>query len=667
MRVLIAEDDSVSRDLLSAVLNKAGHEVIVTTDGLQAWEVMREPGAPRLAILDWLMPGMDGLEVLKRIRARSSEHIPYIIMLTCKTDKADIIAGLGAGASDYLTKPFNVGELLARIEVGQRMVEMKKSLDAKVEELRLALQEQSLLLKSLRRSKELLSKSQEIARIGSWELEPGTEGLIWSDEFYRILGIDPRNIEPAYELFLESVHPEDRDTVHAVHSAHSPREENGYELEYRILNRSSGETRFVHEKSVNELDASGKVIRSIGMIMDITEQKRAREEREKLQSQLYQAQKMESIGTLTGGISHDFNNLLQAMSGNIELLLANKSQDHPEVNRLRTVEKLLSRSAGLIRQLLTFSRKAEPVRQLLDLNQEILSAVKILERTIPKMVRIEVHTRDHIRLVHADSVQIEQILLNLGINAADAMPGGGRLTFETRNIDLDEQFSRTHPRTSPGKYVLLMVSDTGRGMDKTTQNHIFDPFFTTKDRGKGTGLGLATVYGIVKSHGGHITCYSEIGQGTTFKIYLPAAKQEQEDETRKEPPATVSVKGTETILVVDDDQEILEVTAEGLNDWGYQVLGAASGEQALEIYQQNTSRIDLVLMDLNMPGMGGYRSMQRMMDINPQVRVLITTGYSITQAAQPGKPGAAGIICKPFQLKELMLKIREILDSVKNQ
>jgi signal transduction histidine kinase/CheY-like chemotaxis protein len=460
---------------------------------------------------------------------------------------------------------------------------------------------------------------------------------------------------------MESVHPKDRPAVDAAFEEYT--KSFHFDLEYRIV-RPDNHIRWVRTRSYPITDDSGLVIGHTGVASDITGRVKAEQEREKLQSELLQSQKMESVGLLAGGIAHDFNNLLQAMGGNIELLLKGKPDDNPDVKRLRSIEKSLNSSAKLIRQLLTFSRKTEPSKQPLDLDQEIVNAARVLERTIPKMIRIELYLQENVRLVHADPVQIEQILLNLGVNAADAMPDGGRLIIETKNFDLDEEFLKTHPKMKTGPYVLLTVSDTGCGMDKETMAHIFDPFFTTKEVGKGTGLGLASAYGIVNAHEGHITCYSEVGQGTTFNIYLPAAEQKHLDHADKEPRTSVSLGGAETILVVDDDDEIRELTIEVLEDSGYQVLGATGGEQALEIFREKAGDIDLVIMDLNMPGMGGRKCTTEMLSIDPSVKVLVASGYSANgHGSEALESGAKDFISKPYQMKELLGRIRKVLDE----
>ncbi len=382
-----------------------------------------------------------------------------------------------------------------------------------------------------------------------------------------------------------------------------------------------------------------------------------------LEAQFRQVQKMEAIGTLAGGIAHDFNNLLQVIGGYAQLLLWSKSPKDPGHQELLEIQKAVQRAAQLIRQLLTFSRKVEGKHHFLDLNQEILEAEKMLKRAIPKMIVLELHLESRLETINADPVQIEQILLNLGSNAADAMPDGGRLVVETRNTSLDEEFCRRHLGARPGNYVLLTVTDTGQGMDRETVQHIFEPFFTTKEIGKGTGLGLASVYGIVKSHGGYILCESEPGQGTSFKIYLPAV-QEKHAPVEKEAEEAPLKGGAETILVVDDESPVRELAVQILQRYGYQVVAADCGEAALEIFQSRQGGIDLVILDLGMPGMGGFNCLRELLKTDPSVRVLIASGYSVDGSVKEClESGAAGYIAKPYRLKDLLAKIRTVLDG----
>jgi PAS domain S-box-containing protein len=423
--------------------------------------------------------------------------------------------------------------------------------------------------------------------------------------------------------------------------------------------------------SVIDAEVNGAVIldkdsRPAGMvyvIRDITERRHAEQERERLQAQLLQAQKMESIGILAGGVAHDFNNLLHAMRGHIELLLQSKTEDHPDARRLQNVTKSIDRGTQLVRQLLLFGRKAGSRRVRVDLNQEVEGMGRMLERTIPRMVALELRLDHSVWPLFADPVQIEQVLLNLAGNAADAMPEGGRLVLETGNMVLDAEFVRLHPGSTAGPHVLLTVTDTGCGMGKEVLDHIFDPFFTTKEVGKGTGLGLSTVYGIVKAHGGYIQCFSEPGLGTTFKVFWPAV-QGNENLAEERSRETFPDGGSETVLVVDDDVQIRELTQEALEMLGYSVRMAANGEQALKIFQEHESSIDLVLLDLNMPGMGGYRCLEELLRLDPNVKVVIASGYKANGHGKNAlNSGAKGFLGKPHQLKELAAMVRKVLDE----
>ena len=410
-------------------------------------------------------------------------------------------------------------------------------------------------------------------------------------------------------------------------------------------------------------DSDGEVIGALSTARDVTERQLAQEEKEKLQAQLLQAQKMESVGTLAGGVAHDFNNLLQAINGYTQILLMDTDEDAPAHRSLIAIQKAGERASVLVKQLLLFSRKAETERKPVNLNHEVEHANRLLERTIPKMIDIEIRAHKGLWNIVADPVQIEQVLLNLGSNAADAMPEGGRLVIETENITLDEEYAAHHLGALPGRYVLLTVTDTGLGMDKETVEHVFEPFYTTKEIGKGTGLGLASVYGIVKSHGGYITCYSELGRGTTFKLYLPAVKPAYSDEGHDAAPAAPR-GGSETIMIVDDEAAIRDFACQAFKKFGYQVLTASSGEEALEIYTRQAEGIDLLIMDIGMPGMGGYKCLREIIGFNPAAKVLVASGYSIEgQVSKTLEAGAAGYVAKPYQLTDLMAKVRDVLDG----
>ncbi len=411
------------------------------------------------------------------------------------------------------------------------------------------------------------------------------------------------------------------------------------------------------------LDSVGNPTALMSTSIDITERNRAEQEREKLQGQLLHAQKMETVGILAGGLAHDFNNLLHVVRGNVELISKDESLDFQARTRLQAVTRSMDRATQLIQQLLLFSRKAESRKLRVDLNREVEEVARMLERAIPKMISLELHIEPSIWTIVGDPVQIELILLNLANNAVDAMPEGGRLTIETGNSELDEGFVRTHPGAAAGRHVCLTVSDTGCGMDETTLKHIFDPFFTTKEVGKGTGLGLPSVYGIVQAHDGYIQCYSEPGIGTAFKVYLPV--EDQCGAVTANPLAETRIRGGgETILVVDDEEHIRELTQEVLESLGYMIKTAATGEEALEICKDNRKAVDLILLDLNMPGMGGCKCLEKLLRHDPQAKIVITSGYTAKGHCQDViASGAKGFISKPFGLGELSAVVRNVLDQ----
>jgi PAS domain S-box-containing protein len=401
----------------------------------------------------------------------------------------------------------------------------------------------------------------------------------------------------------------------------------------------------------------------IGVTRDISERKEAEVERRLLQNQLLQAQKMEAIGTLAGGIAHDFNNSLQGILGYSQILISEKDEGDPDLQKFVQIEKAAKRASELTKQLLMFSRKVESQLRPLDLNQEIRQSENLLERTIPKMIAIETRLGDNLKIINGDPVQIEQMIMNLCINARDAMVDGGRMVIESRDTFLDKNYCKMHVDAVPGEYIMLSVSDNGSGMDKKTREHIFEPFFTTKETGKGTGLGLAMVYGIVKNHGGHITCSSEPGEGTTFKIYFPVIAEIHLNRLEREADTANIPRGNETILLVDDEDYLRELGEQMLSRFGYTVLTAPDGETALQIYQEKDRHISLVIMDLIMPGMGGKNGLKAILKEDPAAKIIIASGYSIDGPTKEIFDSTAkGYISKPFELNQMLGLVRRVLD-----
>lgn len=408
------------------------------------------------------------------------------------------------------------------------------------------------------------------------------------------------------------------------------------------------------ELIVTPIRENGEVVAALELVIPVTQRKQAELEREKLAAQLRQAQKMEAVGVLAGGVAHDFNNLLHIIKGSAQMALVNQDQAGRVEEALEQINLAAGRAAQLVSQLLTFSRKVEPHLSHLDLNREVAMAAGLLQRTLPKMIKIELDLAEGLPPVKGNPSQLEQIILNLGSNARDAMPEGGRLTFRTRPGALDDQAGQRPA-------VVMLVEDTGCGMEPETLEHVFEPFFTTKEPGKGTGLGLSAVYGVVKAHGGKVTCRSQPGQGATLEITLPAAPGEagapQTGTARQHKVCT----GSERVMVVDDEEAIAEMAAEVLELHGYRTRLAVSGEQALAAYKQEP--VDLVVMDLGMPGMGGLSALQKILELDPAAKVLVASGYAGAEdEATLLQKGAVGFLRKPFDLTQLAAEVRRVLD-----
>ena len=513
--------------------------------------------------------------------------------------------------------------------------------------------------KALRESQErfsfLIKNSSDILVIIN---ENGRQEYV-SSAAERITGYSSEEL--VQKSLSDIIHPDDMPIISKFWDEAAAHPERIVRLQYRHIHKTRG---WVHLEALAQNCFEESSVRGIvASVRDITERMQAEADKENLQSQLLQAQKMEAIGALAGGVAHDFNNLLQAINGYTQLLLLKKNENEPDYQNLKAIQDAGFRASELVRQLLLFSRKEEMERKPLEIKYEIDQAVRMLERTIPKMIKIKTRMNGRPWAIMADPIQIEQIILNLGANAADAMPDGGELLIETQNANLENDSAPAYLGISPGRYVLVRVSDTGVGMDEETQAKIFEPFFTTKAFGKGTGLGLASVYGIIKNHGGHIKCYSEVGQGTSFNIYLPAVEQvdKKDPETAKPEPA----RGFgETILLVDDDRPVRETARLTLLEFGYSVVTASTGEEALGIYSSRLDEINLVILDLGMPGMGGRRCLKELLKINPEIKVILVSGYSEHgQAKKALDDGAVGYIGKPYHLTDLLSAVRNVLDQ----
>ena len=403
-------------------------------------------------------------------------------------------------------------------------------------------------------------------------------------------------------------------------------------------------------------DTAGKVTGNMAISEDITERKA-------LQAQLFQAQKMEAVGQLAGGVAHDFNNLLNVILGYSDLLLERADPSDPMHKRIVQIKKSAERGATLTRQLLAFSRKQVLQPKILDINTLVVEEEQMLSRLLGEHIELTTHLEPSLGQVKADPGQMEQILMNLAVNSRDAMPDGGRLIIETENVELDEAYTNQHLGARPGSFVMLKVSDTGIGIDPETQAHIFEPFFTTKEPGKGTGLGLSTVYGIVKQSEGFIWVYSEPGMGTTFKIYLPRVDAVAEAPS-EEKAAARTAQSQATVLIVEDEESLRELAREFLESAGYKVLMAKNGPEALQIAAQHPGPIEILVTDVVMPGMSGREVARRLASFRPAMKVLYVSGYTNNAIAHHGvlDPRVA-FLEKPFTKNDLLSKVRELLEA----
>ena len=462
-----------------------------------------------------------------------------------------------------------------------------------------------------------------------------------------------------FELFIpEDVRAEVRAVFDKVMHARSAIGYSTYENE--ILTRS-GERLKVAWSNVLTKDAQGAVVDVTCLGIDLTDRKRAEKEREKLQAQLIQAQKMEAIGTLAGGIAHNFNNSLMGVQGRTSLMMLDKDASDPDHEHLSAIVECVKSAKELTRDLLGFARGGKYEVKPTNLNTIIEHENRMFSRT-KREIRIYGKLAKGLWSVEVDTGQIKQMLLNLYVNAWQAMPYGGDLHIQTENVMLDENGSKPFAVT-PGRYVRISVMDTGKGMDAATRERIFDPFFTTKDAVKGSGLGLASVYGIIKNHRGFIDVDSEKGQGTTFNIYLPASNKESPSKGPQLKPFEIQ-NGEGTVLLVDDEAMILTVAQKMLEKLGYRVLTARSGKEAIDLYEEKREEIDLVILDMIMPGMGGGKTFDRLKAIDRNVKILLSSGYSINgQAHEILNRGCQGFIQKPFDMEEFSLKLRKVLDA----
>jgi two-component system cell cycle sensor histidine kinase/response regulator CckA len=505
---------------------------------------------------------------------------------------------------------------------------------------------------ALRAGEERMRFALQSADVGIWDMDCATEVVQWSEILESQYGVQPGTFRGTFEAFVERIHPDDRESVLEIIGKAM---KSG--LDFSTLNRAiwpDGSVRWLSGAGRFSLGEHGEPVRGTGISQDITT-------RRTLEAQFQQAQKMDAIGRLAGGVAHDFNNLLTVILGFCELLQSDLDPDDLGQADVAEIQKAGTRAAGLTRQLLAFSRKQilQPTR--LDLNEIVADMRTMLGRLIREDVRVVVSLGPTLAAVKADRGQVEQVVMNLAVNAQDAMPRGGTLTIETANVELDEHYAKTHFATKPGPYVVLTVSDSGTGMTPEVQGRLFEPFFTTKEVGKGTGLGLATVHGIVTGNGGSVGVYSEVGRGSSFKAYFPMA-DEAATVVEAPPPSARPPVGTKTVLLVEDADEVRGLAKRLLERQGYTVLAAANADDARQLFERNAS-IDVLLTDVVMPGASGPELTGQLARIRPGLKVIYMSGYTEDAMVHHGvlDPGIA-FLHKPFTAAALGGKIREVLE-----
>ena len=623
VEILIVEENLTESEHLKHILEQHGHQVSIEHSGQGALDHMRR-GKPQLVISAVMLPGMDGYALCRAIKADEQLKDIPVVLLTSLSDPTDIIRGIKCGADNFVTKPYDEELLMSRIEYIVLNRELRVGAGAQ-KGLEIIFGGGKYLITPERAQiVDLLLSTYETAVQKNLELLRVEEELKSLNERLKI-EIKERTSELVGEV---------ADRKHAERALIESEEQAGQAL----------------------IDSNERA----GQALIVSEER------------LQQSQKMEAIGTLAGGVAHDFNNLLTVILGNTYLALRNLQPDDPTQLRLIEVEKASSRAAVLTRQLLAFGRRQHLERRAINLNETIGEIMKLLQRIIGEDVEVNVKAGSGLSAVFADPAQIEQVVMNLAVNARDAMPGGGKLTIETSNVTLDENYRRQYPFVQPGRYVEIRVSDNGTGMDAETQGRIFEPFFTTKEVGKGTGLGLSMVYGIIKQHDGHINVYSEAGLGTTFRIYLPIAESAVEEEAVAVLPPLLG--GTETILVAEDEEALRKLAKDVLEGLGYTVLLAKNGDEAVETYREHGERIDLLLLDVVMPRMGGWEAYQQIRELGGDVPLIFMTGYSsetvqsrFVQQDKSAEELGAVVMTKPYNLEGLGRKVREVLDTARRK
>jgi PAS domain S-box-containing protein len=692
MKILSVDDNAENLYLIETIVRARAHEVVGARNGVEALERLAVQSFD-LIISDVLMPGMDGFQLCRTVKNdRRLKHIPFIFYTATYTAKQDEELGLALGASRFVVKPAEPDEFLAIIEQVMRESEsgnisvpatdldedkttfglynerLVRKLERKVQQLEDArtaltalMEDKNREIVQRRRAEEAVARSEEQLRL-MWNAS--RDGRLLTDREGIILRANPamarmfaKPLDSLPGQLFTSCYGADSESALAAYreQVESRSIERNFELTWR---NPDGEQISAEVSSTPIELPSGPALYSI--FRDVTERKRSEQARAGLEDQLRQAQKLESIGRLAAGIAHDFNNLLTVINGYSELLLGQLQVGDPLRERVEEILRAGDRASGLTARLLVFSRKQTLQPQVVDLNRVVGETRQMLARLVGEDVELLVQLHRDATPTYADPNQLEQVLMNLAVNSRDAMPRGGKLRIDTSIVGWGWNEIQAHPGARPGRYVVLVVSDDGEGMTEETRRHIFEPFFTTKEVGRGTGLGLSTVQGIVAQSDGFIEVQSEPGRGTTFKIYLPAT--ERVPSGSETPASTSDLRGKEAVLVVEDQAEVRKYVAAALETYGYRVFQAAGPEDALRICESEQGRLDLLLTDVVMPKGNGKELADRIRIRWSGIKVLFMSGYADEATTRLGvrAPGV-NFIQKPFNPGQLAIKVRKIL------
>jgi PAS domain S-box-containing protein len=677
MKILIADDHEENLYLLESILKAGGHQIRPAANGAEAWEIL-ESEEIDLIISDILMPVMDGFQLCRKVKTdQRLRTIPFIIYTATYTGAQDQAFAMTIGADRFIEKPCEPDLFMAAVHEVTISAGRPPEIPAPVKEeeaLRLYSERlvRKLEKKMLEAEREIQARKESESRFRLFT-ETAPVGVIIANQDQKAVYISPKCTDlfgytvddiPNIEAWLALAYPDEalRNRVRREWQAEVDRARATLSeirpLEYPVTCKNGRVREIEFRMSTNgDLDFI--------VLTDITQRKQAEAEWKKLQDQLTQAQKMESVGRLAGGVAHDYNNMLSVIIGYAELALDKVKPGEPLHDDLTEILTAARRSADITRQLLAFARQQTIAPKIIDLNQTIQYMLKMMRRLIGEDIKLTWLPGTDLGKIKIDPSQIDQILANLCVNARDAVSGVGKITIETRAVRFDKVYCDSHAGFIPGEFIMIAVSDDGSGMDKEIQDRIFEPFFTTKEIGEGTGLGLSTVYGIVKQNNGFITVYSEPGKGTTFSIYLARHSGPEGDACRKE-IREIPLSCGETILLVEDEAAILKMTEKILKDLGYTVLSAASPLKALDLANHHKEKINLLVTDMVLPEMNGKDLARQVQSIYPEIKILFMSGYTANVIAHHnGLEPSLCFLQKPFSVKDMAVKVREALENTK--